>query len=163
MGLYFLCNKNIGADQLRSNCKTAKLQKAVLSGRGFILHAFCSYLISSFDYAKGVKITLWLVGISDRKCVRLVSCIDVIINFMTLRCQNKMSRAIRKPAVCLDVKIKALISCTVTAQSINFFVSALSIIILYSLCFLNPKFRASSRILNSFCFGHDWKSRRQVF
>ena len=47
---------------------------------------------------------------------------------MTLRCQNKMSRAIRKPAVCLDVKIKALISCTVTAQSIIFFVSALSII-----------------------------------
>ena len=59
-----------------------------------------------------------IVGISDRKCVRLVSCIDIIINFMTLHCQNKMSRAIRKPAVCLDVKIKAQISCKVTAHAV---------------------------------------------
>ena len=106
MGLYFLCSKNIGADQLRSlilqNCKRQFCQDAVLSYTRFVL-------ISSFDYAKGVNITLWLVGISDRKCVRLVSCIDIIINFMPLRCQNKMSRAIRKPAVCLDVKIKAQI------------------------------------------------------
>ena len=108
MGLYFLCSKNIGADQLRSlilqNCKRQFCQDAVLSytGTRFVL-------ISSFDYAKGVNVTLWLVGISDRKCVRLVSCIDIIINFMTLRCQNKMRRAIRKPAVCLDVKIKAQI------------------------------------------------------
>ena len=58
--------------------------------------------------------------------LRLVSCIDIIKNFMTLRCQNKLSRAIRKPAVCLDVKTKAQISCTtVTAQSISAFVSAL--------------------------------------
>ena len=106
MGLYFLCSKNIGADQLRSlllqNCKRQFCQDAVLSYTHFVL-------ISSFYYAKGVNITLWLVGISDRKCVRLVSCIDIIINFMTLRCQNKMSRAMRKPAVCLDVKIKAQI------------------------------------------------------
>ena len=32
------------------------------------LHAFF-VLISYFDYTKGVNITLWLDGISDRKCV----------------------------------------------------------------------------------------------
>ena len=159
MGLYFLCSKNIGADQLRSYCKTAK--GSFVRTRFYLTRVL--FLSAPLIMQKGVKITIWLVGISERKCVRLVSCIDVIINFMTLRCQNKMGRAIRKSAVCLDVKKKALISCTVTAQSINFFVSALSIIILYFLSLLNPKFRASSRILNSFCFGRDWKSRRQVF
>ena len=57
VGLYFLCSKNIGADQLRSlilqNCKRQFCQDAVLSYTRFVL-------ISSFDYAKGVNITLWL-------------------------------------------------------------------------------------------------------
>ena len=56
-----------------------------------------------------------------------------------------MSHALRKPMFCIYAKTKALISFAVTVKLISAFVFATQIV--QFLCFLNPKFPASSHLL----------------
>ena len=69
-----------------------------------------------------------------------------------------MGRFMKKPFFAY-AKIKAQISCAVTAQLICAFVFATQIV--QSLYFLNPKFQASSHFL--VCAGPGRNSQRQVF